>query len=307
VKVTRQLGAADRLSWTTVGALDRLDFNNETASDRADNSRILRLNQKQYFSVLTWRHAGSRGKLDVTLGRVFTRFDTFQNDSLDPPSPVFQNRSTEGETSLRADWRQSGARLAWSAGGMARYADQLAYDVDLPGSLRLDQNGAPAPLRVDTTLTAWRTAGWGDLTVRWSRTLQAALGLRGDYYDDLNAAWRAAPRFSASLQRGGTTFRASAGRYWQSPSHIWTVGDTGNQARLRPFRADQVVLGLSRTVRPDLKFQLEVYHKWYGDYPTRIFRPQSVLAPAGFEDVKSDIPFGLEPLASHVPGPSMAA
>ena len=112
VKVTRQLGTRDRLSWTTVGALDRVDFNNRTATDRADNSRILRLNQKQYFSALTWQHAAARGRLDVTLGRVFSRFDAFQNDSLNPPTPVFRNRSAEGETSLRADWRQSGARLA---------------------------------------------------------------------------------------------------------------------------------------------------------------------------------------------------
>jgi hypothetical protein len=38
--------------------------------------------------------------------------------------------------------------------------------------------------------------------------------------------------------------------------------------------------------------------KRYGDYPARVFRPQAVLAPSGFEDATNDIPFGLEPLGS---------
>ncbi|MFW5701857.1 MAG: TonB-dependent receptor, partial [Bacteroidota bacterium] len=37
-------------------------------------------------------------------------------------------------------------------------------------------------------------------------------------------------------------------------------------------------------------------------YPARLFRPQAVLAPSGFADASSDIPFGLEPLASAATG-----
>jgi hypothetical protein len=35
-----------------------------------------------------------------------------------------------------------------------------------------------------------------------------------------------------------------------------------------------------------------------------VFRPQAVLQPAGFEDVQTDIPFGLEPLSSVATGHS---
>jgi len=52
----------------------------------------------------------------------------------------------------------------------------------------------------------------------------------------------------------------------------------------------------------DLKFQVEGYYKWYANYAARVFRPQAVLAPAGFDDVQNDIPFGLEPLISSSTG-----
>ena len=298
VKLTRRLGPRDQLSWITVGALDQVGFNNQTADNRFDNSRILRLNQDQYFSGLTWRHSLPRSRLSVTLGRVFTRFDTFQNDSLE--QTIFRNRSSEGENSLGAEYlRETGPGVTLTAGLGARYASRLSYQVSLPGFLRRDQAGTPEPLDVDTSFTAFRAAGWTEATVRWSPALRTTLGLRADYYDFLRGAWRGSPRARVALLVGRTTVSASAGRYWQAPSYVWLVGDSSNGRTLQPFRADQLVLGLERLLRPDLRLQLEGYYKWYGDYPARVFRPQSVLAPAGFEDVKSDIPFGLEPLVSR--------
>ena len=40
----------------------------------------------------------------------------------------------------------------------------------------------------------------------------------------------------------------SVGRYWQPPQLIWLVGDTSN-ASLKPFAADQVIAGVTRTLR----------------------------------------------------------
>jgi hypothetical protein len=99
----------------------------------------------------------------------------------------------------------------------------------------------------------------------------------------------------------------SGGRYWQAPSYIWLVGDAGNASRLKPFRADQLVAGIARVIGSDLKVQLEVYGKRYGDYPARLYRPQAVLSPSGFDDATTDIPFGLEPLQSTGTGSAYGA
>lgn len=50
-----------------------------------------------------------------------------------------------------------------------------------------------------------------------------------------------------------------------------------------------------------------MYGKRYGDYPVRRFRPQAVLSPSGFDDATTDIPFGLEPLASSGTGTAYGA
>jgi outer membrane receptor protein involved in Fe transport len=124
-----------------------------------------------------------------------------------------------------------------------------------------------------------------------------SVGLRGNYYGFLSDAFRLAPRVGLRLEPAATTaVTLSYARTYQAPSYIWLVGDPANADSLGPFHADQVVVGIEHSLREDLKLQAETYYKVYGDYPARIFRPEAVLAPAGYEDATTDIPFGLEPL-----------
>jgi outer membrane receptor protein involved in Fe transport len=145
--------------------------------------------------------------------------------------------------------------------------------------------------------------------VAWQATskLRTTIGLRADRYGFLDGAARSSPRLGARYSlTDRTALTASAGRYWQTPSFIWLVGDPTN-ASLKPFRADQAVLGVEHLLREDVKLQFEVYAKGYSQYPRRLFRPQAVLSPSGFDDVTSDIPFGLEPLAAVAKGRSVGA
>jgi hypothetical protein len=59
-----------------------------------------------------------------------------------------------------------------------------------------------------------------------------------------------------------------------------------------------VVAGWRRLIGDDWRVQVEGYAKRYAQYPTRLFRPNAVLQPSGFDDATLDIPFGLEPLAA---------
>jgi hypothetical protein len=123
--------------------------------------------------------------------------------------------------------------------------------------------------------------------------------VRATHYAFLGDALRLAPRASARLRAASrTVISLSAGRYYQAPSYVWLVGDPENARRLIPIEADQLVAGIEHQPVADLKLQVEAYLKRYRHYPARVFRPQSVLAPSGFEDVTTDIPFGLEPLRS---------
>lgn len=302
-KATRRLDDRNTVSLLLIGALDDLTFNNETADNRYDNRRIPSLRQRQYVSGVTWRRAGERGVATATLSRTFTRFRTAQNDTATPPAPIFRNASREGETSLRLEWvRTLGERSTVTVGSLSRHAGRLEYDLLLPGDLRRDAQGIPRPLERDTAFSTFRQAGYIEADLVLPSGARLMPGGRLDYYPFLGRAVRLAPRLRIEIPAGqATLLTASAGRYWQAPSTIWLAGDASNTG-LVPLRADVIVAGVRRQLRPDLRLQAEVYAKWYGDYPARVFRPQAVLAPSGFEDVTTDIPFGLEPLVSEGSG-----
>lgn len=308
VKLVQDLTARDRLSFLLIGADGTVTFFNDDADKRYENSRVAAPSQRQYFAGLTWRRLVPRGILDVTLGRTYTDFRTIQNDSLDPPTTIFRAFSTEGEQSLRADLSlQATPRVEFGIGAVARYASRLRYDLLVPGALRTDSLGLPRPLGVDTTFRAARAAAYTQVQWQLSPRLRSTLGARADHYAFLGGITRVSPRLGLRYALNArTTFSASAGRYWQAPSYIWLVGDASNSA-LPPFRADQAVLGVERLLRPDLKLQFEVFAKGYHDYPRRAFRPQAVLSPSGFDDVTSDIPFGLEPLRAVARGRAVGA
>lgn len=298
-KVTRRIDRRNTISVLLIGALDDLTFNNETADNRYDNRRIPSLEQRQYVSGITWRRAGDAGVTTVTLGRTYSRFRTAQNDTLIPPKPVFQNDSREGETSLRLEWvRVLRGPSSLTLGALSKLAGNLQYDVLLPGTLRQDAEGEPRPLARDTSFSAFRQAVYAEADLALPPGLRVVPGVRADYYAFLQDAIRVAPRLRVEWAAGeATVLSGTAGRFWQAPSTIWLAGDPSN-ATLKPLRADVVTLGVRRQLRADLRLQVEGFAKRYADYPARVFRPQAVLSPSGFEDVTTDIPFGLEPLVN---------
>jgi len=301
-KVTQRIGQRDELSWTFAGATDAYELNNETEDDRWENAGIMSSGQDQYLTSLTWSRWSTKSLLQVTAGRVFTAFRTFQNDSL--AQRVFDNRSHEDANSLRVNFaRTLTPRISMELGTLAQYSGGLRYDVDLPGFLHRDSTGVPRPLSVDTSFNAWRFGGHGQVTVLWAPRLQTTLGARTDCFSYLGGATRVAPRLATSLDAGrGYTVTLSGGRYWQAPSFIWLASDPENRRRLRPFSADHAVIGVQKLLRDDTKLQVEAYYKRYASYPARLYRPHAVLAPSGFEGVSTDIPFGLEPLTSKGKG-----
>ena len=302
-KTTTRFSSTSTLSFLAIGALNSVTLFNDDSDGRYDNSRLVAPTQKQYFAGAIWKESLERGLLTVTLGRTFTRFESIQNDSLNPPNPVFQSRAAEGETSLRVDWvNRRNDNVELSFGAAAKFASALDYRILLSGNLRTDSLGNPAPLSIDTSFTALGLTSYGNVELRTNTALSFDLGLRSDYYAFLNNEVYLSPRLAVRADWETTSAYLNFGSYRQPPSFIWLVGDPQNRTRLRPIHSTQISAGIERILGESTKLQVETYHKWYSSYPSRLFRPLAVLAPSGFEDATTDIPFGLEPLSSDGTG-----
>ncbi|OGU61061.1 MAG: hypothetical protein A2X64_10490 [Ignavibacteria bacterium GWF2_33_9] len=295
-KFNFNINSKNQISFLAITALDYVTLNNETDDQLYSNSKVAAPNQKQYFSAITWKHFFEKGYMNTTLGETLSLYEVTQNDSLG--LPIFTNNSKEAETALKFDFFfQLTKSLDISFGNQSKFASSLDYDIVIPGYLRYDTEGTFYPFQIDTSFVNFKNGTYVNLTQKIG-SFQYSAGLRYDYYNNLENNSYISPRFLIGYQIDGKSFASiSGGTYYQSPSYIWTIGDKIN-SKLKPIRSDQIVLSYQRTIRKDLKFQIELYQKWYKDYPARLFRPWSVLSPSGFDDITSDIPYGIEPLVS---------
>ena len=305
-KASYSISQNDELSFLTIGALDKVTFNN-SEENLYSNSRVVAPSQNQYFTGITWRHLYTDGYVKTTLGRNYSKYNTIQQDSLG--STIFKANTTEGENSLRVDavWFPS-ATVEINGGLTGKFASELSYDITLPGYSRLDSVGIASPLVVDTTFTALRGGAYLQAIWKMTESLSVTLGTRFDTYSWFDNNSALSPRLAITYAlTPAMTLSAAGGIYNQAPQYIWMVGDVNNSQRLGLSRVYQGVASWQYTPSMDLKFQIEAYYKVYDAYPARLFRPQAVVSSSGFDDVYTDIPFGLEPLSSDATGISYGA
>ena len=298
-KVNYNIDQTNSLTFLAIGALDAVELNNKTQDDRYNNSSILAPTQNQYFTGLTWKTLFKKGFGRFTLGRTYTNFNTTQQDS--NLVNIFNNISKEGEMSLKADFEfLFPNKIDLMFGNQIKYASNLKYNILIPGYVRVDNKGKEQPLTTDTSFRVFNNATYFSLTAGLG-SYKLSAGGRLDYFGNTESKWYFNPRLSLIYQINDVSaISFSMGRYYQPPSYIWMIG--GSTKPLKAIKADQIVLGYDHTPTEDIKVQLEVYYKWYSNYPGRVWRPQSVLAPSGFEDINNDIPYGLEPLNMEATG-----
>lgn len=303
-RVSYTLDQQNELTFLAIGAIDDVNFFYNDAEDAYNNSRILGTAQNQYASGFTLRHLFSSGFATFTLGRSFISYDGVQRDSL--LNPIFTNRSEEGETSLKGDVvMKLTPRTEFSFGAQAR---RVTFDGNLALPGFSTSFGETLNVQVqDYRTTGTKSAAYAQLSHHvWDR-LVLTLGGRLDFFDLLETKFYAAPRASVAYEWTPlTTFTASAGVYYQSPSSIWLVANPENR-RMKATRADQYILGVEHLLRTDLKVRLEGFLKEYGNYPASVDRPYLVLANTGggFGGAEDNFAsFGLDPLVSEGTGRS---
>ena len=303
-RVSYNLDQQNELTFLAVGAIDDVNFFYRDAEDAYNNSRILGTAQNQYASGFTLRHLFTSGFATFTLGRSFIQYNGLQRDSL--LNPIFTNTSEEGETSLKGDLvMKLTPHTEFSFGAQAR---RVTFDGNLALPGFSTSFGETLSVQVqDYRTTGTKSAAYAQLSHHVWDQLVLTLGGRLDFFDLLETKFYAAPRASIAYEWTPlTTFTASAGVYYQTPSYIWLVANPENR-RMKAIRADQYILGVEHLLRTDLKVRLEGFLKEYGNYPASVTRPYLVLANTGggFGGAEDNFAsFGLDPLVSEGRGRS---
>jgi hypothetical protein len=91
--------------------------------------------------------------------------------------------------------------------------------------------------------------------------------LRADYFGFVTRAFYPAVRLSLDYRPiAGVKIKSSLGRYFQSPSYVWTINRYNRD--LQALKNDMLILGADYRLRDDANLSIESYYKRYGDLPT---------------------------------------
>ena len=296
IKANYELTRNDNITVLSISAIDNVKQFNDTKEKQYGNSRILASSQYQGIAGVSWRHLFKGGFSTVTFGTTYVKYDTRQDDTLG--NPVFTNKSTENEMSLRGD---------------------VAYQLSLHTELGFGVIGKAVPLTTDLFLrpttsnfgeaitasanyssTAYKGAAYVQVSQTMDR-MRLTLGGRVDYFNLIKDNVVFAPRLSATYALTEiTNLNASVGKYHQAPSYIWIISNVAN-SKLKFTSVNQAIVGIDHLLRADVKISLEGYYKQYYDYPASITRTYLVMANTGggFGGAEEGFAsFGTDPLTS---------
>ncbi len=300
-KADFHLDEKNTLTYLFISAIDNVKWFNDTEEQIQDNSQILGTDQVQYATGLTYRHLINHGFIDVILSRSYIDYNSIQKDTL--LNPVFENISLEAENTLSSNLLYKFSKTAEVNIGASGKLIKFDADILLPAFITTFGDTLPYT-SVDYTDHFVKAAGFINLNNTFFEKLRTNIGFRVDYFDNISQKFYFSPRGSASYSFNDlTSVSVSGGVYHQAPSYLWLALEENRT--LKSVRAEHLIFGFDHLLREDALLKVELYHKWYSDYPASLIRPYLLLANtgAGYSGTEDNFSsFGLEPLASEGKG-----
>ncbi|MCX6136343.1 MAG: TonB-dependent receptor [Ignavibacteriales bacterium] len=296
IKANYELTRNDNITVLSISAIDNVRQFNDTKEKQYGNSQILASSQYQGIAGVSWRHLFKGGFSTVTLGTTYVKFDMRQDDTLG--IPLFTNRSTENEISVRGDVVYQLSTQTELGFGLIGKTIPLTTDLFLRPISSI--YGEALSAKANYSRTAYKGAVYVQASQSMDR-MRVTLGGRADYFNMIKDNFVFAPRLSATYALTAiTNLNASVGKYHQAPSYIWIISNAAN-TDLKFTSVNQAIIGIDHLLRSDVKISLEGYYKEYYDYPASMTRPYLVMANtgAGFGGAEEGFAsFGTDPLTS---------
>jgi hypothetical protein len=297
-KYNYKIDNSNSISYLFVGAFDNVRYFNDTPDKRFKNSRVLGSDQTQYLTGIHFRHLQSHGFFDISLSRNYVNYNTSQRDSL--LNPVFLNKSGEAENILNGDFvLKLSPETEINFGGFAKLI-KFNADILLPKFISSFGDTLEFSSLINKTYY-YKYGFYSQYSDLITSRIKVNLGLRLDYFNEIETKFSFDPRFSISyLFDDKTSLNFSTGIYHQTPSYIWLAANQQNK-KLKSIRADHFILGLEHRLQKDILLKIEGFYKKYKDYPASILRRYLILANtgAGFAGADDNFSsFGFDPLVN---------
>lgn len=292
-KVTYDLSLSDLLIVNGIYGNDHILIEDDGESDSyargADN---VRSKSHQYAYGATWRHLiGKTGYTKVTLSESANHWDQYVYHTLD--DPYYTNLSDERERTLKGELTLLPAEdIEINTGG---YIKAIDYHIDIwsEADTLFTHNKWGQRTGIyqvyneydrDDDETTYKSAAF--IHFKWQPFHKLTLngGLRYDYFDytQKNAL---DPRLGLSYAITPKTFlNLALGQHSQSPAYAYVTSHPNNK-NLDYKRTNQIVVGIERLFRDDMRGTLEVYYKDYRDIPVSV----SSLDPNPFDSSEGEL------------------
>ena len=283
-KTDYRFGRYDKLEFLSIGAIDRNTQFNDTQQERDQNKHTIFSDQTRITNGLIWRHGFDIGYM--TFAGWYSYADIGYHQTGDRMNPLLLNSSYEGETGVKGDATIRIFPSTECALGVGIKTVRLNSPLST-GSFDSGFIEADSVIRVPALHNASDTSGYKMHSyVQLSQILEPLVltfGLRWDYFSMIEQNSVVSPRVSARLDvLPATTVTFSAGRFYQSPSYIWIIGNSYNRA-LTYLATNQYVVGVEHYFRSDVKMSLEGYIKNYDHYPLSLTQPYMVMVNSAAE------------------------
>jgi len=285
-RASYDLNPANRLIWNGIYGNDAITIEDTEGGGYERGAENVRAKSQQYATGLTLRTLyADRGYSRITLSQVANRWDLdVWNET---GKTYYRNLSTEMERTLKADLTMQLSReFEIGTGG---HVKSIPFDIDIwadADTMRVYRPGTsfvPADSLIypeyarKNRRTTWKAAAYGHM--RWNpwMRLTTTWGIRADYfgYTDRTAI---DPRigFSYALTEK-TDLNLALGQFSQSPAYIQITAHPDNDD-LDYKKTRQIVFGIARLFREELKGTIELFYKDYSNVPVS----ESQLTPDPF-------------------------
>jgi len=279
-KLSYDINSKNKLLINGIYGDDKITIEDEDASGYTQGAENVRSLSNQYAFGATLRTLfGDLGMSNLTLSQTKNYWDQYVYDS--EKIPYYTNISTEIERALKYDVTLLfSKKIEFDFGVLAKSitfnhdewfdADTIyTYDTSMEPHQQIGIFTNYPEWKVFRDESSYKLGAYGQSKLRPFSWLTLTGGIRYDYLAYIKKS-AVDPRLGLSVDLGkGTSINLAAGQQSQSPAYVELTAHENNK-NLGYKKTQQVVLGLEKLFREDLRGTFEIFYKDYRGVPILI-------------------------------------